>query len=77
MKNINNFTHWKNGSVGVTFTRTNIHQKHLALSGHSTKNAVDIFNPLPVIIKEPIREHEIKLECINVFRLLIMQISIL
>ena len=42
MKNINNFTQWKNGSVDVTFTRAITHQKHLAQSGRSTRSAVDI-----------------------------------
>ena len=36
MKNINNFTQWKeNGSVNVTFTREITHQKHLAQPGRS------------------------------------------
>ena len=67
MKNINNFTQWKNGSVDVTFMRAITHQKHLAQSGHSTRSAVDIFNTLRVFTKEPIREQEIKLECMNSF----------
>ena len=65
IKNISNFTQWKNGSVDVTFTREITHQKHLAQSGRSTRNAVDIFNTLHVFTKEPIREQEIKLECMN------------
>ena len=65
MKNINNFTQWKNGSVDVTFARENTHQKHLAQSGRSTRSAVDIFNTLRVFTKEPIRDQEIKLECMN------------
>ena len=65
MKNINNFTHWKNGSVDVTFAHEIMHQKHLAQSGCSTRSAVDIFNTLRVFTKEPIREQEIKLECMN------------
>ena len=64
IKNINNFTQWKNGSVDVTFTHVITHQKHLAQSGHSTRSAVDIFNTL-IFTKEPIREQEIKLECMN------------
>ena len=35
MKNINNFTQWKNGSVDVTFARAITHQKHLVQSGRS------------------------------------------
>ena len=31
----------------------------------STRSAVDIFNTLPIFTKEPIREEEIKLECMN------------
>ena len=34
-------------------------------SGHSTQSAVDIFNTLYVFTKEPIREQEIKLECMD------------
>ena len=41
------------------------HQKHLAQSGRSTQSAVDIFNTLRIFTKEPIREQEIKLECMN------------
>ena len=65
MKNINNFTQWKYGSVNVTFMRAITHQKHPAQSGHSTQSAVDIFNTLRVFTKEPIREQEIKLKCKN------------
>ena len=65
MKNINNFTQWKNGSVDVTITRAITHQEHLAQSRRSTRSAVDIFNTLRVFTKEPIREQEIKLECMN------------
>ena len=69
MKNINNFTQWKkNGSVDVTFTRAITHQKFLAQCGRSTRSAVDIFNTLCIFTKEPIREQEIKLECMNVFQ---------
>ena len=67
MKNINNFTQWKNGSVDVAFTHAITHQKHLAQSGRSTRSAVDIFNALCVFMKEPIREQEIKLECMNLW----------
>ena len=55
----------KNGSVDVTFTCTITHQKHLAQSGRTTRSAVDIFNTLRVFTKEPIREQDIKLECMN------------
>ena len=55
----------KNGSVDVTFTRAITHQKHLAQSGRSTQSAGDIFNTLRIFTKEPIREQEIKLECVN------------
>ena len=57
----------KNGSVDVTFAREITHQKHLAQSRRSTRSAVDIFNTLCVFTKEPIREQEIKLECMNIF----------
>ena len=66
MKNINNFTQWKkNGSVDVTITSAIMHQKHLAQSGRSMRSAVDIFNTLRIFTKEPIREQEIKLQCMN------------
>ena len=59
MKNTNNITQWKNGSVYVTITRGITQQKHLAQSGHSTQSALYIFNTLCVFTKEPIREQEI------------------
>ena len=62
MKNINNFTKWKNASVDVRITQ----QKHLSQSGRSTWTAVDIFNTLRVFTKEPISEQETKLECMNI-----------
>ena len=65
MKNINNFTQWKYGSVDVTFTHTITHQKYLAHIVRSTRSAVDIFNTLHVFTEEPIRKQEIKLKCIN------------
>ena len=55
MKNINNMSR----------SHTLTHQKHLAQSGHSMRSAGDIFNALCVFTKEPIREQEIKLECMN------------
>ena len=69
MKNINNFTQWKNGSVDVTFTHAVTHQKHLVQSGRSTRSAMHIFKTLRVFTKEPIREKEIKLECMNFYQL--------
>ena len=60
MKNINNFTQWKkNGSVDVTFTRANTHQKCLTQSRRSTRSEVDIFNTLRIFTKEPIREKKL------------------
>ena len=56
MKNINNFTQWKNESVDVTFICAITHQKHLAQSGHSTRSAADIFNTLCVFNRELIRQ---------------------
>ena len=61
MKNNNNFTQWKNGSVYVTITRVFTQQKHLAQSGCSTQSALYIFNTLRVFTEKPIREQEIKL----------------
>ena len=49
----------------MTFTHAIMHQKHLAQSEHSTWSAVDIFNSLGGFTKEPIREQEIELECMN------------
>ena len=40
-----------------------------AQSLRSTRSAVDIFNTLRVFTKEPIREQEIKLECMNYYQL--------
>ena len=65
MKNMNNFTQWKNGSVDVMFRRAITQQKHLVQSGHTTWSAVDIFNTLCVFTKEPIRGQEINLESMN------------
>ena len=48
MKNIKNFTQWKNESVDVMFMPAITHQKHLAQSGRSTRSAVDIFNTLRI-----------------------------
>ena len=47
------------------FARAITYQKNLAQFGRSTRSAVDIFNALSVFTKEPNREQEIKLECIN------------
>ena len=66
MKNINNFTQWKKWINRCDVRVRDTHQKHLAQSGHSTRSAVDIFNTLRVFTKEPIREQDIKLECMNV-----------
>ena len=62
-------------SVDVTFMPTITHQKHLVQSGHSTWSAVDIFNTLRVFTKEPNREQEIKLECINNYMCRVVKIS--
>ena len=58
IKNINDFTQWKYGSVAVTLKRTSTHQMHHAQAGRSTRSAVDIFNTLRVFAHEPIREQE-------------------
>ena len=70
MKNINNFTQSKNGSVNVTIT----HQKHIAQSGCSIRNAVDIFHILRAFTKEPIRKQEIKLD--RVYELLVLSVTV-
>ena len=49
----------------MTFTCAITHQKHLTQSGRSMRSAVDILNKLHIFTKEPIREQEIKLECVN------------
>ena len=59
MKNINNFTQWKNGSVDVPITCAITQQKRLVQSGHNTQSALYIFNTLLLFTKEPIREQEI------------------
>ena len=66
MKNIENFTQWKNESVDVMFIPAIMHQKLLEQSGGSSRSAVVIFNSLCVFTTEPIREQEIKLECMNI-----------
>ena len=65
MKTLTTLPSEKDGSVDVTFTCAINYKKHLAQSGRSTWSAVDIFNTLRVFIKEPIREQEIKLVCMN------------
>ena len=65
MKNNTTSPSEKNGSANVTFAHAITRQKHLTQSGHSTWSAMDIFNTLRVFTIEPIREQEIKLECVN------------
>ena len=67
MKNVDNFTQCKNGSVDATITCAITHQKHLAQSLCFTQSAVDIFSfsTLYILTKEPIREQEMKLEGMN------------
>ena len=69
MKDINNFTQWKKW-----ISRCDVRARHhapkappaiFAQSGCSPRSAVEIFNTLRVFTKEPIREQEIKLECMN------------
>ena len=65
MKNINNFTQWKKWISGCDVRARDHTPKQLAQSGRSTRSAVDIFNTLRLFTKEPTREQEIKLECMN------------
>ena len=72
MKNINNFTQWKKW-ISRCDVRARDHAPKepravWAQSGRSTRSAVDIFNTLRVFTKEPIREQEIKLECMNSYQ---------
>ena len=63
MKNIYNFTQWEKW-----ISRCDVHARDRApkaQSGCNTRSAVDIFNTLRVFTKEPIKEQEIKLECMN------------
>ena len=53
-------------------SRAITHQKHLAQSGRSTRSAVDIFNALRVFTEEPIRQQEIKLECMNCYEYFVL-----
>ena len=62
MKNIYNLP---SGKKWISRCDVHGHQKHLVQSGHSTRSAADIFNTRRVFTKEPIREQEIKLECMN------------
>ena len=65
MKGIDKFTQ---GKIWISrcdiHTREHLgastHPKHHAMSGPSTRSAVDIFNTLRVFTHEPIREQEIK-----------------
>ena len=71
MKNINNFTQWKKW-ISRCDVRARDHapkapRADWAQSGRSTWSAVDIFNTLRVFTKEPIREQQIKLECMNIW----------
>ena len=63
MKNINNFTQCKNRSVNVTITRDHASKASHAVWVQYVECIVHF--TLPVFTKEPIREHEIKLECMN------------
>ena len=69
VKNSNNFTQWKK-CISLCDVRARDHAPKApravcAQSRRSTRSAVDIFNTLRVYTKEPIREQEIKLECMN------------
>ena len=69
MKNINIFTQWKKW-VSRCDVRARDHVPKASLAvwvqpGRSSRSAVDIFNTLRIFTKEPIREQEIKLECMN------------
>ena len=65
MKKLDTFAQWKNVSVYVTIMGAITQQKHLAQSGGSTRSALYIFNALSVFTKDPIREQEIKMKCMN------------
>ena len=69
MKNINNFTQWTKWiSRCDVLARDHAPKAPRAVWAQSslcTRSAVDIFNTLRVFTKEPIREQEIKLECMN------------
>ena len=69
MKNINNFTQWKQGisrcDVRARDHAPKAHRAIWAQSWRSTRSAVDIFDTLRVLTKEPIREQEMQLECMN------------
>ena len=61
MKNINNFTQWKEwiSRCDVRDHAPKAPRAVWAQSWCSTQSAVDIFNTLHVFTKEPIREQEI------------------
>ena len=67
IKNINNFTQWKKVDHSMWGSRALSHTKSTSCSPGAVRaqSAVDIFNTLRVFTKEPIREQEIKLECMN------------
>ena len=62
IKRINKLNQWENGSVDVTFKRATTHQKH---------HAQCVKHTLGVFTNEPIREQEIRWECMN--KLLILE----
>ena len=57
----------KNGSVDVMIMCVITQQKHLAQSGHSKFCVLYILNSLIILTNVPIREQEIKLECMDYF----------
>ena len=81
MKNINNFTQWKKWiSRCDVLARGHAPKEPCAVwaqSGRSTRSAVDIFNTLRVFTKEPIREQEIKLECMNFSQVVKLSLTII
>ena len=66
MKNINNFTQQKMDQL--TFTHTFPHRKRYVQSRRSTQSALNISSTLRVFTNQPIREQEIKKECMNLIK---------
>ena len=69
MKNINNITQWKNGSVDVTFARAITHQKHLVRSGRSLGAVRGVQWTFSIhsayLLKSQSENKKLKLECMN------------
>ena len=63
MKNMNDFIQWKNGSVDVRIMCDHAKAPRAVWAQYAERSGH--FNALCLLTKEPIREQEIKFECMN------------